>query len=282
MKIQWLILLLLATQSLVAQEKTVLFSIKKKDCKTSYLLGTMHAVPDSIYYFPEKLEKLVAKSDELVLEIGDLSFTSSDLKLLDTANGSAFDIFNSAQKDSVLNYLSTAFGIQSSVLTSQLNRKKPVVLFQLMVQSSIHPPVRFMENELMEQATRNKLTISGLETFLEQLQLLTEIPDSVLQQLILNQVRFPQKEDSLARELVLAYASKDLQKLTQLLTDTNSISVNTTAFIDERNARWIPSIEQKIKNNTCFIAVGAGHLGGPKGLIQLLVDKGYTITPIPY
>jgi uncharacterized protein YbaP (TraB family) len=139
-----------------------------------------------------------------------------------------------------------------------------------------------MENELMEQATRNKLTISGLETFLEQLQLLTEIPDSVLQQLILNQVRFPQKEDSLARELVLAYASKDLQKLTQLLTDTNSISVNTTAFIDERNARWIPSIEQKIKNNTCFIAVGAGHLGGPKGLIQLLVDKGYTITPIPY
>ncbi len=43
---------------------------------------------------------------------------------------------------------------------------------------------------------------------------------------------------------------------------------------------WIPTIEKQISNSNCFIAVGAGHLGGEKGLISLLKEKNYIVKPI--
>jgi len=39
-------------------------------------------------------------------------------------------------------------------------------------------------------------------------------------------------------------------------------------------------IEELIREKRTFIAVGAGHLGGPNGVIRLLQQKGYTHTPI--
>jgi uncharacterized protein YbaP (TraB family) len=35
-----------------------------------------------------------------------------------------------------------------------------------------------------------------------------------------------------------------------------------------------------LKEQKCFIAVGAAHLGGPNGVIRLLAEKGYKITPV--
>jgi len=35
-----------------------------------------------------------------------------------------------------------------------------------------------------------------------------------------------------------------------------------------------------IDQKTAFIAVGAGHLGGPEGVIRLLQKEGYTLTPV--
>lgn len=36
----------------------------------------------------------------------------------------------------------------------------------------------------------------------------------------------------------------------------------------------------EINKQSSFIAVGAAHLGGPTGILQLLANKGYTITPL--
>ena len=51
-------------------------------------------------------------------------------------------------------------------------------------------------------------------------------------------------------------------------------------LLDERNAKWIPVIEKNIALTPSFIAVGAGHLGGKKGVLNLLRKKGYKLTPI--
>ena len=51
-------------------------------------------------------------------------------------------------------------------------------------------------------------------------------------------------------------------------------------LLNERNAKWIPVIEKNIALTPSFIAVGGGHLGGEKGVINLLRKKGYKLTPI--
>jgi uncharacterized protein YbaP (TraB family) len=51
-------------------------------------------------------------------------------------------------------------------------------------------------------------------------------------------------------------------------------------FLDNRNKRWIPKLVQLMNTKTIFIAVGAGHLAGEFGVIQLLRNQGYTVVPI--
>ncbi|WP_342087462.1 TraB/GumN family protein [Dyadobacter sp. OTU695] len=49
----------------------------------------------------------------------------------------------------------------------------------------------------------------------------------------------------------------------------------------ERNAHWLPKIENKVRDGSCFISVGLGHLQYETGLIQLLKQQGFTLKPIP-
>jgi uncharacterized protein YbaP (TraB family) len=51
-------------------------------------------------------------------------------------------------------------------------------------------------------------------------------------------------------------------------------------FLTNRNKAWIPTIQSESKTKKCFIAVGAAHLFETNGVIQLLINDGFTLTPI--
>ena len=49
-------------------------------------------------------------------------------------------------------------------------------------------------------------------------------------------------------------------------------------LIDQRNQNWVPKIEEYLRSGrTYFVVVGAGHMGGPNGLLSLLRARGYAI-----
>ena len=52
-----------------------------------------------------------------------------------------------------------------------------------------------------------------------------------------------------------------------------------TGLLDERNARWVPAIEELMADRA-FIAVGVSHLVGPGSLPDLLAARGHTVTRI--
>jgi uncharacterized protein YbaP (TraB family) len=51
-------------------------------------------------------------------------------------------------------------------------------------------------------------------------------------------------------------------------------------FLNQRNKNWIPEIEKLISSQKTFIAVGAGHLPGEFGVIELLRKKGYSVNSV--
>lgn len=54
------------------------------------------------------------------------------------------------------------------------------------------------------------------------------------------------------------------------------------SLLDARNADWLPPIETAARNNhRIAIAVGAAHLPGDHGLLNLLATSGWTVTPLP-
>ncbi len=60
----------------------------------------------------------------------------------------------------------------------------------------------------------------------------------------------------------------------------NKMDEMTQSLVSDRNRDWMKHIPTYIKSKSTFIAVGALHLPGEDGLIQLLRDAGYTVEPM--
>ena len=84
------------------------------------------------------------------------------------------------------------------------------------------------------------------------------------------------------KELSHAYISQDLNTCHNLLITPEYGFEQETAdkLINNRNADWAKLLIPLIKEKSVLVCVGAGHLLGEKGLINLLKMAGYTIEPV--
>ena len=54
----------------------------------------------------------------------------------------------------------------------------------------------------------------------------------------------------------------------------------TRVVIDQRNAQFAFRLFRPLRGGRTFVAVGALHLHGRKGLLQLLREQGYRVTRV--
>ena len=77
------------------------------------------------------------------------------------------------------------------------------------------------------------------------------------------------------------YREGNLETLYQLILDMkNMTEAEKFLLVDERNREWVPTIEEYIKSEPCFISVTALHLPGKDGLINLLRKAGYKVKEV--
>ncbi|MFN5444537.1 MAG: TraB/GumN family protein, partial [Crocinitomicaceae bacterium] len=74
---------------------------------------------------------------------------------------------------------------------------------------------------------------------------------------------------------------QDLQKIEHwIYIESKRSDFSIDDFIFKRNKKWLTKIVSKINTNSTFIAVGAGHLSGEEGLINLLKKEGFKLKSI--
>ncbi len=144
------------------------------------------------------------------------------------------------------------------------------------------PPVMY-ENYLRAAAAKRKLGVLGLETPEEQIAVMdsnsleTQISD------LKKTAQDPQARIGEFRKLVELYLSQDSDQLYKYTeSQFKGSGLLADKMLDGRNVRWIPVIEKHIVAKPTFIAVGAGHLGGKKGVVSLLRAKGYKLKPVRF
>jgi uncharacterized protein YbaP (TraB family) len=81
------------------------------------------------------------------------------------------------------------------------------------------------------------------------------------------------------QQLVSLYKQQDLEGLQKTMKFSPEMEKFSGLNV-ERNKSWIPVMEQQAKAKSTFFAVGAGHLGGSGGVIELLRQAGYTVKPV--
>lgn len=52
------------------------------------------------------------------------------------------------------------------------------------------------------------------------------------------------------------------------------------SLLEGRNQRWVSRMDSLLRSTSCFVAVGAGHLGGKTGLLAMLRKSGYRVEPV--
>lgn len=156
---------------------------------------------------------------------------------------------------------------------------------------------------LLQQATSKNQIILELDS-IEKYQKLEDSLKSYLPSISYRQevdfmiyhIQNHSKIDSLKKEnlnkLISTYLQQDLNLLEHQLQIDANLNEHTIysqevvknirdiwikLFIDERNNLWMKEIPDLMKNNSSFIAVGAAHLGGEKGLINQLRLLNYTV-----
>jgi uncharacterized protein YbaP (TraB family) len=93
----------------------------------------------------------------------------------------------------------------------------------------------------------------------------------------------PNKAQSELKDMLAIYAKQNGHAIYDYaLKVSPEMNFFQNELLDQRNIKWVEYLSPQFQQTSFFVAVGAGHLGGEKGLIKLLRNQGYTVTPIRY
>jgi len=251
--------------------------------KGSYLFGTMHLVEKDYFYFPKNLEKIVSKTDLLVMEIAGIPTEAEALKYITLKEGSFFDFFTAEQTDSIFNWAKSKMGMTEQLFRTSLSKMKPFVLVQLATQMQYLGKTESYEMKFQSIAENKKIAQRGLETIEFQMSLFDNLKKSEQAEMVMKEIRDSKKSDAELKKIQQLYKRQNIDSLYMLIQEgEDMLSLKQSDFLEKRNHTWIPQIIQMLQKNKCFIAVGAGHLGGKDGIIRLLQKEGYTLTPVEF
>lgn len=265
-----------------AKDDALLWKIKGEGVhKNCYLFGTMHLIEEDYFLFPSKLKKAIAKSEVLTMELADLPDPSKSLKYIMLKEGSFFDYFNEEQEDSILTWANENLNLSEEAFKKTFNKFKPFAVVQVATQMQFIGKTKSYELEFISLAEENNLDIKGLETIEQQMAIFDSLTPAQQSEMVMENIRDFDSNLSDMKSLMEVYDLQQVDALYEKIHEEGGvIEEEQEAFLDNRNANWVPQIEEMIKSNAVFIAVGAGHLGGPNGVIRLLEKEGYELIPI--
>ncbi len=272
------------SQNLIAQHSgAILWEISGKNLKQkSYLFGTIHIQDERVFQFSEEILAAFDSCDafamEVILDEVDAETTQKAILL---EEGTIKDIIS--EEDYAL--LDAYFKEKAGTSVALYVKLKPFFLYSQLSQLDMKMDKDMaLDMYLLQKAREEGKATYSIEKFEEQVAAIDKISLEDQAKMLMEEVKKEdeegeEKEDD-TEKLIQAYLDADLDKMIELLADTTLPAEFNQAFVIDRNKVMCKRIIKMIKKESCFCAVGAAHLGGEEGLIELLRAKGYTLKPI--
>ncbi len=251
--------------------------------KPSYLFGTVHLIcPDDMIPL-KNLDNYINASDQLILELDfdDPAELRELMALVTPSKQENLAVFLTKRQFDKIDEMTRSYLGRPY---SQLQNLSPIILQSMLLTSSkgigCNPPGSY-EITFMGAAAMKKMPIVGLETVADQMAALNKTPLKKQAEGIYEIAKDPEKYFDQFKLLIKTYKKQDSDALYEFVQDQMKkdpgFQVN---LLDDRNKAWIPKIEAAIAEKPSFIAVGAAHLGGEHGLLNLLASKGFKLRAI--
>ncbi|MDC1402932.1 TraB/GumN family protein [Crocinitomicaceae bacterium] len=248
--------------------------------KVGYLIGTIHLIDKDKFVLPKEVTKRISKADVLYVEIAEMQGQAKAMELSMMKEGRMTDILSKEQRDSVYVYTNTEFGMDSAKFEKLMGKFKPLVFSQLAF-AKLLTSAKSYDLTISALAKENKIPVEGFETLEEQMGFFDSMSDELKIELIMQTVRKNDSNEEEWEKMQNLYLDQNLPELLKVGEFKGEMSdfMNTT-ISENRNVKWVSKLDKEFDKNNLFIAVGAAHLQGDRGLINLLLSKGYVLTPI--
>jgi uncharacterized protein YbaP (TraB family) len=259
--------------------KGLLFRIEKGDVPPSYLFGTVHIEDQRVLTLPGPVRGAFEESRGVVLEIAmdETAILASAMGMLITDGRQLRDVVGEDL------YLRTVAAMEHRGIPEvALRHYKPWSVMTLLV---IPPPETgmFLDLVLYQTATKEGKQVRGLESIDEQLAVFDGISEhdqvKMLEETLNNLDTLP----TMFKQMLDAYLARDLAALVEIneeyqkLGDPELAQMFQERLVDSRNRRMVERLRPMLEEGGLFIGVGALHLPGEGGILNLLNRAGYEI-----
>lgn len=279
----WIVgLLLTLTLNISAQDaNSLLWKISGNGLeKPSYLYGTIHLICPDDFVISDELKAAFKAAEQVALELDmDNPQEMQGIQMAMMAPGGIDYKGQMSEED--YNKLDTLMKSKTGMGMGMMKGMKPFGLLSVMYLTILDctQPASY-EGSFVQMAAAQSKELVGLETGASQMAIFDGIPEKEQIQWIVDMM--DEKEDSKGEfaKMVADYKAQDLNALYASMTESPEYAKYEAELLDNRNEAWIPKIAKLAKDKSTFIAVGAMHLAGGNGVIELLKQAGYTVEPM--
>ncbi|MDD9909499.1 MAG: TraB/GumN family protein [Ahrensia sp.] len=278
--------------------KGILWKIEHEGVAPSFVFGTMHISDPRLLDLPEAAKEAFARSTTVALEIAEIvdpqkmaAAASGLLRYTAYLDGTTLDDRMTSEQIELLKPVvaektgmtwAVARGMRPGILMGMVS----LPMCELARKRAGKP---FLDMYLGQRAQAEDKGLVGLETIESQLQVLDRLPEDMLIRTIVQAAQFGALLDDVFETMIVQYEKGEIGLIWSMfhMLGPNGLVPPGSApdygafqriVVDERNVTMAQESEKLIREGGAFIAVGALHLPGEKGVLNLLAQKGFRIS----
>ena len=271
----------------VADSPQILWKVQSPQ-NTIFLAGSIHVLQKEHYPLHQAFDEAFNQSSRVIFEV-DLDGFSSPLAQMNMVRKGLY--LNGETLRTVLS--PESYGTAKAGLAGMgqhvedFHRMKPwmvaTAVMALKLQKLGFESAYGVDRHFFEKAQAMGKAIQGLETVEFQLDLFDQLSPSMQEQFLLQTLEEMKSLGTQVSDMVKAWKKGNVQELERLLAGMEEYPELNQALVINRNNDWLPHIEKALQEKEpVFIVVGALHLLGKDGLVEILKKKGYLIQQLSF
>ena len=273
-----------------------LWKIEKPGVEPSYLFGTMHMTDPRVIDLTPEARKAYEGSSEVIIETTDVLdekiSTAALLARPDLMMFTDATTLSSLVKPEQLAVLEDGLRKRGMPLVT-VNKMKPWMIAGVLAMPACELKRKsdgapFLDIKLAEDAKASGKPIDGLETMIEQLDSMAALPMDQHIESLVETAALGDEINDVMETMILLYTEGKIAWITPLLKQVAPAGLNGEAnyadfeeiMIHARNVRMAERARKFLAKGNAFVAVGAMHLPGDAGLVELFRKDGYKLTAL--
>ncbi|WP_375436771.1 TraB/GumN family protein [uncultured Hymenobacter sp.] len=246
----------------------------------SYMYGTVHLVCPADMRMSDQLKQTFGKTQQVVMELDMDSPTMAQemqRNVLMSDGQNLQQLLSASDYTAVGKYLRA----NTKLPIETVGAVKPFILSSMLYPVLLGCTPASYEATFVKMAQEEKKEVLGLETVQEQLGFFDQIPYADQSKMLADMVNQEAAAKQELQQMMVLYKAQDVEQLHTLTSKSLfGFQKYEDLLIDSRNQRWIAGIGRYATAKPTFFAIGAAHLGGPKGVLALLRQQGYQVRPV--